>query len=312
MDSLPVAVVIVSYNGQHWIRECLRSVTECLGIGEIVVVDNASSDQTCDIVRSTFPGVTLIEMSQNTGFGYANNVGISRALQTEVQGVLLLNQDARIASDAVQTLTRVANRNPQFGILSPMQLNYDGTLFHRGFLKYLAMSCNAYLTAAALSTVEEVYVFPNAPAAIWYLPLTTLVQIGGFDPLFFVYCEDSDYVNRTLKSGMKVGLVPAAVAFHDDTPGIPTPRKLMMLFESQQKIFLKECDSLPVGFLKTAKRCGLRSISQLLHLDLRGAFQTCNVLRRLMFNASTLRKSRTRNTAIEQFRFLNRIPQNDN
>ena len=306
MNSLPIAVVIVSYNGQEWIRECLKSLADCLRVTQIIVVDNASADKTCQIIQTEFPAVNLIQLPRNTGFGFANNVGISLALRSEIHGVLLLNQDARVAPDMVQQLATASDKSPHLGILSPLQLNYDGSLIHRGFLKYLAMSCNEYLTAAAMSRPLDVYDFPNAPAAIWYLPKNTLKSVGGFDPLFFVYCEDSDYVNRTFAAGLKMALVPSAVGFHDDTPAQPSRKNVFMLFESQQKIFLKSCGQLLVGYSRVARRCLIRMLVDAGSLNVPDMCRTLKVFFRLVVSVAAVRKSRSKASSGAEYLFLDK------
>ena len=83
-----VFVVIVTYNGVQWIRKCLQSCQDY----PVVVVDNQSTDATVEIIQNEFPKVHLIEESKNHGFGQANNIGISYALNKGADYVFLLNQ----------------------------------------------------------------------------------------------------------------------------------------------------------------------------------------------------------------------------
>jgi hypothetical protein len=117
-----VAVVVVTFEARDHIEECLGSIdAEWV---ETVVVDNASTDGTPDLVASTHPGVALVRGERNEGFGRACNRG---AAATTAPCVLFLNPDARLAPGALETLARVLDDDPAIGIVGPRTLNDDGT-----------------------------------------------------------------------------------------------------------------------------------------------------------------------------------------
>jgi GT2 family glycosyltransferase len=87
------------------------------------VVDNNSADDTVNFIKANYPEVTLLEQNKNLGFGKANNIGISLAMKNEADYVFLLNQDAWVQPDTIEKLVSAHQREPQFGILSPMHLN---------------------------------------------------------------------------------------------------------------------------------------------------------------------------------------------
>ena len=93
---MTVVFVIVTYNGSQWIRDCLKSIPVSSD-HKVVVVDNASTDDTCEIITADFPAVDLLPSHDNLGFGRANNLAIRHALgKHEPDAFFLLNQDARL------------------------------------------------------------------------------------------------------------------------------------------------------------------------------------------------------------------------
>ncbi|MBZ9787851.1 glycosyltransferase [Psychroflexus sp. CAK57W] len=91
-------VIIVTYNAMSWIDRCLQST----GDYPVVVVDNASTDQTVVHIQSNYPKATLLPQNKNLGFGQGNNVGISYALNQGAEHVFLLNQDAYLVVDVLE------------------------------------------------------------------------------------------------------------------------------------------------------------------------------------------------------------------
>ena len=116
---------MVTFNSIKWIDECLASCEA----SQTIVIDNASTDSTVSHIRKNYPEVTLIENKSNIGFGQANNIGIQKALSEGAEYVFLLNQDAYLGQDCIEKLIEVHQSNPEYGILSPMHLNGNGTNF---------------------------------------------------------------------------------------------------------------------------------------------------------------------------------------
>lgn len=209
-----VCAVLVTYNGARWLQGCLDSLSASVPPPRIIVVDNASSDATCAIAAA-HPGVLLLHTGGNLGFGRANNIGIARALADGAEHVFILNQDAHVAPDAIALLVAQAALPDAPGILCPMQLDDAGTAIDPTFLEYyLAPYAAALLGDALLATPRACYRAEAMPAAAWLLSRALLEKVGGFDPLFFMYCEDDDLCSRARAHGFTIGVVPAAKFFH--------------------------------------------------------------------------------------------------
>lgn len=212
-----VLAIVVTYNGELWIRKCVSSLLNSTLPPKIVVVDNGSTDKTTTIIRIEFPGVTLIETQSNLGFGRANNIGIEHGVQNNFEFFFLLNQDAWVEPLTIEQLVKAQQNNPEFGVLSPVHLNGKGDLWDYKFFDYVCESSQRQLISDLFlrKEMKEVYPVRFINAAAWLLSAKCVKQVGGFDPLFAHYGEDNNYVGRLSVKKLKLGVVPWAVIFHD-------------------------------------------------------------------------------------------------
>jgi len=159
-------IVVVTYNGAPWVPTCLDSIRHQAGDIQVVLVDNASTDDTVDIVRRHYPEVRLIETGCNLGFGAGNNLGIALALRESARYVLLLNQDAYLPPASLNHLVEFMERHPQIDICSPLHCSPDADhLDAKTFHNYLTRPGLSYLKDAALGRVAEYYELPGVNAA---------------------------------------------------------------------------------------------------------------------------------------------------
>lgn len=212
-------VIVVTYNGINWIEKCLQSIRQCIHYGtltHIIVIDNCSTDSTCEFIKNNFPEIVLVQNSENIGFGGANNVGIKLALDKSADYVFLLNQDAWIEDMAIDKLINVAEQNKEYGIISPLHLNGVGDKLDSGFRKYLNTYCPNLLEDLLLANImKSIYPINFVNAAAWLISRSTIERIGLFDKTFFHYGEDDNYVHRCHFYNLKVGIVPNVKIFHD-------------------------------------------------------------------------------------------------
>ena len=131
--------------------------------------------------------------------------------------VFLLNQDAWIEPDAIEKLVVIAEKHPDYGIISPMHLSpdYKQLNFHIGIGSNYRN--DQLLSDLYCNTVGEIYDSNLIPAAAWLLPRHTLETIGGFCPIIFHCGEDDDYCRRVMYHGLKIGLCPSSRILHDLT-----------------------------------------------------------------------------------------------
>ncbi len=206
-------IIIVTFNAMPWLKSCLDT---CKGYS-VIIVDNASTDQTVTFVKKQYPAVKLLKQETNLGFGQGNNVGISYALNQGAESVLLLNQDAYLMDDCLNRLIDIQKSKPEYAILSPVHLNGEGNLLDRNFSLYMRFDSNPdfYSDFVLNKPKQVVYEVPFVNAAGWLLSKQCLESVGGFDPIFFHYGEDDNYCQRVHYHGLKIGVVPTAFLKHD-------------------------------------------------------------------------------------------------
>lgn len=212
---MKVVAVIVSYNGAAWIAGALQSLRESRHPCSAIVVDNASSDDTPAMVRRDFPEARLIEAGANLGFGRGNNLGIAAALRDGADAVFLLNQDAWVTPQAIGEMVAFLEAEPGFDIVSPLHCSPDlGRVDPNTQSAYLQRHAPGYLSDACLGRVKPHYAIRGINAAAWLLRAAVFRRAGGFDPLFFMYGEDDDLIERFAHHGLRTALLPAARIVH--------------------------------------------------------------------------------------------------
>mgnify|MGYP001545944239 CR=1 FL=1 len=209
--------VIVTYNGLRWIDRCLSSLQNTNGSIHSVVIDNGSTDGTVEAVQARFPEVELVRSERNLGFGQANNIGLRMALERNADHVFLLNQDAWVTPSTIGQLVRHAERDPRYGVLSPMHRNGAGDALELDFSTYIVPGkCPDLYSDIALDRLrDQTYPVEFVNAAAWLISRKCLTTVGGFSPSFFHYAEDDNYVDRMRYHKLLVGIVPTTWVHHD-------------------------------------------------------------------------------------------------
>jgi GT2 family glycosyltransferase len=223
-----VTIAVVSYNVAPLLERCLRSAAAALaevGGGEVVVVDNASTDQSVSLVRREFAAARLVENAHNAGFGAGCNAALERA---ETKTVLFLNPDAELRPGALAALTHRLESEPRAALVGPRVSYPDGRPqpTRRRF---------PTLTVLALDATPLEWRGPHWPALARYYrrdapPAATsedwvsgacllgrvaaLREVGGFDPTFFMYFEEVDLARRLASRGWETWYEHAAEVAH--------------------------------------------------------------------------------------------------
>jgi len=226
-----LSIVIVNWNVRDLLGRCLMSAlsppaeqTPLYDSVEIIVVDNASTDGSVDMLQAEFPQVTLVANADNRGFPAANNQGIAAA---QGRYVLALNPDTEILGDALVTLVRYMDAHPDVGIVGPQLLNPDGGVqsSRRRFptLPILFLE-STWLESLAPRALRRYY-FLDQPDDItldvdWITGAAMLArreavqQVGGMDEGFFMYSEELDWCRRVKAAGWRVVYHPVAQIIH--------------------------------------------------------------------------------------------------
>lgn len=225
---MDVSIVIVSWNTRDILRDCLRSICQKGGAVsfEIIVVDNASADDSVAMVRREFPEVRLIENLDNRGFAAANNQGIAVSAG---RYVLLLNSDTIVLENGVAETVAFADAHPQAAVVGCRVLNADRTLqrtcsTYPGLLNMTLSSTYLYkvfprsrlfgrehMTWWAHDEIREVEVVSGC---FMLVRREAIERVGVMDDGFFMYAEETDWCYRFNKAGWKVLFTPVAGIVH--------------------------------------------------------------------------------------------------
>lgn len=227
MNRQPVlSVSIVTYNTREMTLRCLKALFADLGdiCAEVLVVDNASTDGSAEAISAAYPEVRLIVNAENAGFGIANNDAIALA---RGKYILLLNTDAFVHPGCCGELIRFMESHPDAGAVGARLENADESLQVSCFPFPTPFRCwieNLWISkifakheklgdyrAWAHDEVREV---DWVVGACLMCRRDVVEDIGGFDPLFFMYSEETDLQQRMRRAGSRIYFTPCAAATH--------------------------------------------------------------------------------------------------
>jgi N-acetylglucosaminyl-diphospho-decaprenol L-rhamnosyltransferase len=205
-----VSVIIVNYNSGRYAKVCIESLLKQVDVHlEIIVIDNASGDDSVNVLKNAFAEkITLIESTENLGFGKANNLG---AAQTMGEFLLLLNPDTEISDNrAIAQLIEYMRLHPQCGLLGP-------AIFEPRKNKQV-MPRFTYPQSKKLKFTPKFGQLPGQIAwllgACMLVPRAVFNQINGFDEDYFLYGEDADIGLRLRQQGYEIGYCDTVKIMH--------------------------------------------------------------------------------------------------
>ena len=286
---MKVCTLIVSCNFEKWLHTCLSSLKRSSVESAVVVIDNASSDNTCRIIAEDYPEVMLLQNSENLGFGKANNIGMRYALDNHFDYIFLLNQDAWIEPDTLRKLTEASEQNPGFGIVSPIHLNGSGEKPDFGFSVYTGLKSKE----EAIDLAQPITPCSFINAAAWLIPVSAVKKTGGFAPIFPHYGEDVNYAQRIRNKQYQIGFVKDAFAYHDREFRETSREKF---FYSEYIYLLTETVN-PLysplkAFAYSVAAAGKKSLTALFSGKLNDCGQYAGILFRIMGKAAQIRETR--------------------
>lgn len=273
-----ISIVIVSYHVRDLLRACLASVfaQEIPGT-EVIVIDNASSDGTLQMIREEFPQVKLIANEKNAGFSAANNQGMQLA---KGDFIFLLNPDTELRQGALQAMLDFAAREKELFLLGPRLYNSDGSL-----------QVSAWKSPGVWNTVSEalflhrllkVSEYPQEQfektfspgmlsGAALFFPKALFEKIGGLDPELF-WMEDADFSYRAAEAGAKLVYFPAAEVIHHSGQSSKKNQKVVIANQLLSKLKYYRKHQSFFAFLIGALFCFLHIVSRIVLFGLAGIF----------------------------------------
>lgn len=185
-----LTIIILTYNSSQIIKQCLDSFNN--NNYQVIVVDNASSDETLQIIKANFPLVKIIRNDKNIGFGRANNLAIN---QVKTNFSLILNPDTIIKDAAIANCLKILSNHQEIALASPVILNQEPQNFINESLKQF-------------SYIHFVV------GGVLFINMANMQKIGFFDEQFFMFAEDSDLSDRSISLEYKNAIINDCYAVH--------------------------------------------------------------------------------------------------
>jgi GT2 family glycosyltransferase len=208
-----VAVVIVNYNGERLLPDCLASMrAQTLAPAEILVADNGSRDGSLALLRAHHPGVAVLELHRNLGFGGGANRGVAA---THAPWVCVLNSDATPEPDWLERLAAAPRGAKTWSLGSVLVSASSGRIESAGDQYDPAGFAYKLLRDRPLSDLPaDPYPVFAAPGAAPVFRRDVFERLGGYEERFFLYYEDVDLAFRAVLAGYHALLVPSARVVH--------------------------------------------------------------------------------------------------
>ncbi len=224
-----LSVVIVSFNVAGLLRDCLQSVEANLDHlrAEVFVVDNASADDSADMVEAEFPWVRSIRSPRNLGYVRGNNLALRQA---RGRHLLLLNPDTKLPPNALAQTVAYLDTHPDVGVLGPKLVRADGSLDlacrrsfpspETAFFRLFGLA-RLFPNSPRFARYNLLYADPDRPmdvdsvcGAFMLVRRAVADQVGLLDESYRMYGEDLDWAYRIKRAGWRVRYHPSVVVLH--------------------------------------------------------------------------------------------------
>lgn len=240
-----IAAVLVNYESGEDLLSALRSLLSLERYPDmLIVVDNASTDDSLLKAEQEYPGLRVIRNIENRGFAKAANQGISTACRYGATHVWLFNPDARARAESLSSLIVYSRQYPK-GLLSPIIFDRHGeSWFSGGDIDFFRMRA-VHKTILGTSQQDEQGFLTGCSL---FIPRCLIDEIGFFDERFFLYYEDADYSVRAREAGYKLLVVPGSKVDHAEVSE-ENPKKIYFLVYSGLLFFFKHASGWRKSYL---------------------------------------------------------------
>lgn len=208
-----ISIIIPNYNGELFLNRCFESLTQQENIHEIIIIDNGSSDNSVNYIKSNYPELILIENKKNLGFAIAVNQGLKAS---SGKYIFLLNNDMELEKGCISHLLKCIEKNQDiFSVSSKMIQYHDRKKIDNAGDEYTIFG---WAKRVGYNKSSDKYQKPKeifsacAGAALYRKSI--LEKIGYFDEHFFAYVEDVDISYRARIYGYHIHYCPQAIVYH--------------------------------------------------------------------------------------------------
>jgi GT2 family glycosyltransferase len=252
---MQLSVIILNYNVRYFLEQCVLSVQKALeGIdGEIIVVDNNSSDDSCAMMKLRFPNVKLIENPENSGFPKGNNIGVAEA---KGEYICILNPDTVVAEDTFEKVLTFAQSTSNLGIIGCKLIDGTGNFLPEckrgvptpwvaftkifGLYKFFPKSSLFNKYYAEHLNEDQSGKVDILVGAFMVMKRDLYLQVGGFDENCFMYSDDIDLSYLVLKAGKSNYYFHETAVIHYKGESTVRDEKYVKRFREAMQFFYKK------------------------------------------------------------------------
>ncbi len=260
---MSVSIILVNYNRYELTRTALRSIREHAAECEAILVDNNSDDGSAQRLAKEFPGIKVIPLKENKGFGAANNIGAEAASR---KFLFFLNNDTVLKSNAPRYLSGIVSNDPTVGGIGPKLVYPDGSYqlsfgHHPNPLNEWRVRRMQRSIGAGDLGVRSRYErrFNSRMEVDWLtgaalmVPAEVFEKVGGFDPSYFMYFEDADFCRRIRATGLRLLYEPSISVVHIGGGTVDSlgERISIEYRRSQLRYYSKHCSFISRLFLRS-------------------------------------------------------------
>lgn len=209
-DTARILGIVVTYNGEAYIEDCLNSLEHQMFPIDILVVDNDSKDNTREMIEKYFPHVKVINIGYNSGFAHANNVGMQYAIERNYDYVLLINEDIHAEKELVYVLMKYADTNTAVIPKIYSDPFYKSVWYGAGKIDF--KTCMA--SNVQRECIDKCVRVNFMTGCCMLLHTNIIKKIGYFDESFFMYYEDTDLSLRMYENDVNMLYVPYTHIWH--------------------------------------------------------------------------------------------------
>lgn len=244
MNDPQVMVLILSYNGRDLLTESVRSyLANDYSRFEVVVIDNGSSDGTAEYIEKEFPTVHLLRTAQNLGYSGGFNLGLDYAFkEKKADYVLVSNNDVKADAKVISALVKVALTDDRIGFVTGKVYYYDQSSILQTVgkredpIRWNGGQIGKHEKDAGQYDRVEERAFSDDIFTLMAKKLYD--EIGGYDPTFFLQCEEFDWQARAKNAGFKIMYTPYARIWHKESMTIGKSSPLKSYYDARNPMIV--------------------------------------------------------------------------
>lgn len=246
-----IAVILLNWRNYSDTLECIYTlVSSGIDLGDIIVVDNDSQDESVNIIRRSVPGIEVLESGRNGGFAYGCNVGIRVALERNYPYIWLLNNDTLVNKQTLSEMLNIFSKpaNREIGIVGSLirylEFPYEIQALGGGSINYLTGQTKNILEFGDIDRLDYI------TGASMLVSRRVFERIGLLDERYFMYWEDVEFCIRAKNSGFGIAVATNSLVLHKESASLgPQSITKTHMIDSSQRIFFYRYGRFPAATL---------------------------------------------------------------